>query len=231
MKHLYRAGAGFFAALALLVVQAVPVFASSASDLTQTITAGTLTVDILDASRVAVGSPSIAMSSKSFSFTCQSGGSASTGTLGSNTQRLYAINPGASTPNGWNITVAATGGATSTWSNTGATKKFDFNDSGTSGCSDGADTDSLAGQLTIDPSVSTLTTDCASCNTTGVTKGSSGGFVEGSTNSITLLTASNTASNPFRGYLTGVGVSQTIPAEQQPDSTYSLNLTMTITAL
>lgn len=231
MKKLYRVGAYFLSALGLVLIQAAPALASSASDLTQTITAGTLTVDILDASRVAVGSPSIAMSSKSFSFNCLSGGSASTGTLGSNTQRLYAINPGATTPNGWNITIAATGGSTATWSNSGATKKFDFNDSGTSGCSDGADADTLAGQLTVDPSVSTLTTDCATCTTTGVTKGSSGSFVEGTTNSITLLTASNTASNPFRGYLTGVGVSQTIPAEQQPDSTYSLNLTMTITAL
>lgn len=231
MNKLYLAGAYVLSSLGLVLIQAVPALAAPASDLTQNITAGTLAVDILDASRVAVASPSISLSAKSFSFNCQSGGSASTGTLGSNAQRLYAINPGASTPNGWNITIAATGGATSTWSNTGATKKFDFNDAGTGGCTDGADTDSYAGQLTLDPSVSTLTADCTSCTTTGVTKGSSAAFVEGTANSITLLTASNTASNPFRGYLTGVGVSQTIPAEQQPDSSYSLNLTMTITAL
>lgn len=231
MKNLSRAAISALFAMGLLVVQAVPASAAPASDLTQNITAGTLAVDILDASRAAVTSPSISLSAKSFSFNCQSGGSASTGTLGSNTQRLYAINPGATTPNGWNITIAATSGATATWSNTGATKKFDFNDSGTSGCSDSADTDTYAGQLSLDPSVATLTTDCATCTTTGVTKGSSASFIEGTADSLTLLAASSSASNPFRGYLTGVGVSQTIPAEQQPDSTYSLNLTMTITAL
>lgn len=231
MKKLNRVGAYFLSALGLVILQAAPALAAPASDLTQNITAGTLTVDILDASRVAVASPSVSLSAKSFSFTCQSGGSASTGTLGSNAQRLYAINPGAATPNGWNITIAATSGATATWNNTGATKKFDFNDAGSSGCTDGADADTVGGQLTIDPSVSTLTTDCASCTSTGVTKGSSTAFVEGTTNSVTLLTASSGASNPFRGYLTGVGLSQTIPAEQQTDSTYSLNLTMTITAL
>lgn len=231
MRKLYRMTASVLSVLGLLTFQAVPALAAPASDLTQTITAGSLSVDILDASRIVVPTPSASLSSKSFSFNCQSGASASTGTLGSGTQRLYAINPNAATPNGWNITIAATSGATATWSNTGATKKFDFNDAGTSGCSDGADTDSYAGQLSVDPSVSTLTTDCLSCTSTGVTKGSSASFIEGTANSITLLAASNTASNPYRAYLTGIGLSQTIPAEQLPDSSYTLNLTMTITAL
>jgi len=171
------------------------------------------------------------MSAKTFSFNCYSGGTASTGTLGTNAQRLYAINPGASVPNGWDVTVAATGGATATWANTGNTKKFDFNDAGGSGCTDGADTDSYAGQMNIDPSSGTLTTDCGSCTSTGITKGSSTAFVEGTTNSITLITAANTVSNPYRGYLTGIPVTQTIPAEQGVDSTYTINLTLTITAL
>ena len=205
--------------------------AASTSDFTQVINAGSLQVDIQDASRVTVAAPSVGMSAKTFSFNCYSGGTASTGTLGSNTQRLYAINPGAAVPNGWNVTVAATSGPTATWANTGATKKFDFNDAGGSGCTDGADADAFAGQMNIDPSTSTLTADCASCTTTGITKGSSTAFVEGTTNSVTLITAANSVSNPFRGYLTGIPVTQTLPAEQAVDSTYVINLTLTITAL
>ena len=227
MKTIGRKVFAFSALLALLLAPGSSASAASNSDFTQIITAGTLAVDILDASRAAVASPSIALTSRTFSFNCQT----STGTLGSNTQRLYAMNPNASTPNGWNITIAATGGATTTWNNTGNTKHFDFNDASGSGCTDGADTDSYGGQLSLDPSSSTLTADCTSCANTGITKGSSNAFVEGTTNNITLLAASNTASNPYRGYLTGIPVSQTIPAEQQTDTTYALNLTLTITAL
>ena len=203
------------------------VWAASSSDFTQAIAAGILSTDIQDASHVLVPSPTVSLAAKNFSFACQT----STGTFGTASQRIYATNPGAAVPNGWNVTLAATGGATSTWANTGSTKFFDFNDAASAGCTDGADTDIYAGQMTVDPSVGTLTADCTSCTTTGITKGSSTAFVEGTTNSVTLLNAANTASNPFRGYLTGVGMSQTLPAEQGVDSTYKINLTLTITAL
>lgn len=221
------------AAIASLLLGSTAAFAAPTSDVTQVINGGALSVDILDAARAPVTTPSTAMSAKNFSFDCQFGGAASTGTLGSNAQRLYAINPSAATPNGWNVTMAATGGATATWANTGATKLFDFNDAtGTNaGCSDGADTDTVAGQMTVNPAAATLTTDCGSCTTTGVTKGSSTAFTQGTTDSVTLLTASSGTDNPWRGYLTGVGMSQTIPAEQAADSTYALNMTLTITAL
>jgi hypothetical protein len=202
-------------------------WAASSSDFTQSIAAGVLSTDIQDASRVPVASPTVALAAKNFSFNCQT----STGTFGTASQRIYATNPGAAVPNGWNVTLAATGGATSTWANTGSTKFFDFNDATSAGCTDGADTDTYGGQMTVDPSVGTLTADCTSCTTTGITKGSSTAFVEGTANSVTLLNAANTASNPFRGYLTGVGMSQTLPAEQGVDSTYKINLTLTITAL
>jgi hypothetical protein len=207
--------------------------AAPSSDLTQVISTGTLSIDILDASRNPVSSPTASLGAKNFSFDCQFGGNASAGALGSNSQRLYAVNPAAATPNGWNVTLAATGGATATWSNTGATKKFDYNDpTGTNpGCSDGVDADSVAGQLSVNPAAATLTTDCSTCTTTGITKGSQAAFSQGATDSVTLLTASAGADNPWRGYLTGLGLNQTIPAEQPADSTYSLNMTITIAAL
>lgn len=223
------AGAHLLLAGVLALGFVSPAQAAPTTDLTQVINAGTLVTDILDASRVAVTSPSVAMSAKNFSFTCQSGGSASTGLFGTNTQRIYVTNPGAAN-NGWTLTLAATSGATARWQNTGATSFIDFNDAGTGGCADSGDTDTTGGQLTVDPSVSTLTTDCTSCTTTGVTKGSSTAYVEGTTNSVTLLNAGASSEDNWRGYLTGASMSQVIPAETVATS-YTLNLTLTSTAL
>ncbi len=64
-------------ALALAVLMtgglggATYVLASGTSNFTQTINAGTLAVDIVDASYVTVGSPTMAMAAATFSFTCQ----------------------------------------------------------------------------------------------------------------------------------------------------------------
>lgn len=201
--------------------------AASSSTVSQVINAGTLVTDIMDSSRVSVGSPAVSMSAKNFSFDCQVSGSASTGTLGTNSERLYVTNPGAAN-NGWNLTIAATGGATTTWSST----SMDFNDptGSTAGCSDGADADAKAGQLTIDPSVGTLTADCGSCSTTNVSKGSSAAFNQGTTDSIALLNAAAASDDIWRGYLTGATLSQTIPAETTT-GTFTLGLTLTATAL
>jgi hypothetical protein len=217
----------FIVLIALVFVPAA--YAASNSTLTQTITAGVLSTDILDASRNPVASPAVSMSSKAYAFDCQSGVDSSSGTLGTNTERLYVSNPSAAN-DGWSLTIAATSGATSSWANAGATRAIDFNDPTTGGCSDGADTDSSSGQMTIDPSVGTLTTDCASCTATGVTKGSSAAFAEGTLNSLTLLSAAAGSDDVWRGYLTAADIKQVIPGETPADS-YTLNLTLTATAL
>ncbi len=216
--------------VAVLSVPAIALAASN-SNFTQTINNGTLTTDIMDASRSPVANPSVAMSAKSFSFNCYASGTASVGTFGTNSERVYVSN-GDAADNGWTLTVGATGGATSTWANTGATQKFDFNDpsGSTPGCSDGADAgDALGGQMTIDPSAGSLTTDCTSCTSTGVSLGGSAAFNQGTTDSITLVNAGSTSNDVWRGYLTGASISQTIPAEQVADS-YSLSLSLTATA-
>jgi len=214
---------------AAVIFSGTTVQAANNSTFNQTINSGTLATDIQDASRVTVTSPAIAMSAKTFSFDCQTGGSASTGTFGSNTERIYVTNPGGAN-NGWTLTLAATGGATATWANTGATQTFDFNDAGGSGCTDGADADTRGGQMTVNATAGTLTADCLSCTTTNVSKGSSTAFVQGATDSVTLLNAAAASDDIWRGYLTGATVSQNIPAEQVPDS-YTLNMTLTSTAL
>jgi hypothetical protein len=231
IKNKFRIVGSIFAVLFLATGV---VFAANDSDFSQVISTGTLVADIMDASRVTVANPTVGMSAKTFSFDCQAGGSASTGTFGANGERIYVSNPDAA-DSGWTLSVAATGGATTRWANGGATQHFDFNDptGGTAGCTDGADADSgagSAGQLSLNPSAGSLTTDCGSCNTTGVTLGSSAGFNQGTTDSITLINAASGSNDIWRGYLTGIAASQTIPAETVPD-TYTLNLTLTATAL
>lgn len=220
------------AVVALVVSVPALAYAASNSNFSQTISSGTLTADIADASRNSVASPAVGMSAKSFSFDCQAGGSASTGTFGTNSERVYVSN-GDAADNGWTLTVAATSGVAATWQNGGATQKFDFNDptGSTAGCADGADAggDTFAGQMTINPAAGSLTTDCGSCTATGVSLGSSAAFSQGVTDNVTLLNAGSGSSDIWRGYLTNATVSQTIPAEQTPDS-YTLGLTLTATA-
>lgn len=220
--------------LALSFMFGATALAANNSNLSQVINGGTLSTDIMNASRVTVASPSVSMSAKTFSFDCQAGGSASTGSLGTNTERIYVNNPDGA-DNGWTLAIAATSGATSRWANGGATQNIDFNDptGSTAGCTDGADADSgagSAGQLALDPSVGALTADCGSCNTSNVTLGSSSAFNQGTTDSITLINAGAASNDIWRGYLTGVAATQTIPAET-PADTYTLNLTLTSTAL
>jgi hypothetical protein len=227
-KSIKKATTGVFVAV-VMVLTGGAVYAANTPDLTQQITAGVLSADVLDSSRVTVPSPAAALSTRNFSFSCQSGGSASTGTLGTNEQRLYVMNPDGA-DSGWTLTIAATGGATSVWENAGATQTFDFNDPTSSGCTDGGDADTRGGQLTINPGAGSLTTDCVSCTSTAITLGSSAAFSQAVTDSITLINAAAGSDDVWRGYLTGATLSQTIPAEQAVDN-YDINLTLTATAL
>jgi len=213
----------------IVAFSGVTAYAANNSTLTQSITAGVLSTDILDATRTAVAAPTAALGAKTYSFDCQFGAGASSGLLGSNSERLYVSNPSAAN-NGWNLTIAATAGATATWANSGATATYDYNDPTTSGCTDGVDTDTRSGQLAMNPTLSTLTTDCSACTITGVTKGASTAFAEGTVNAITLLSAGATSDDVWRGYLTGVDLKQSIPGET-PANAYSLNLTLTATSL
>lgn len=197
-----------FALIAGVTLLPTTVFGQAGSDVTQEITGGTLTAAILDASRVAVVSPTFAMSGTNFSFDCQT----STGTIGSASQRLYVINPSGTGPAAaWSLTFAATG----PWADGPA--QYDYNDGAGAGCTNG--------QLTVDPSVGTLTDDCVSteCTTATVNQGTSAAM-SGAT-PVTILTAPSGAS-VYRGYITGVGLSQEIPGEQAAGN-YTLPVTLT----
>lgn len=210
MKSMKKAFGVALFALAIAIVPSTATFAQANTDVTQQINAGTLSSAILDAGRVTVPSPSFAMTATNFSFACQT----VTGTLGSASQRLYLINPSA-TSAAVNLTLAGTG----TWTNGGNT--YAYNDGAGSGCTNG--------QLTVNANAGTLTADCVSSGCTGasVTKGSSTAMT-GAT-PVTLLSAPiNTP--VYRGYLTGVSLSQAIPAEKAA-GTYTLQMTITATAI
>jgi len=199
------------------------VLASSTSSFTQTINSGTLAVDIVDASYVTVGSPTMAMSATTFSFNCQT----NTGSFGTATEQIYVSNPDAA-DNGWVVSLAANA-TTDTWSSAGT--DFDFNDPTGSGCTDGADADSLAGQMTVDPSGGTLAAgNCASCGTSNITLGSSNSYDEGTTDTITVLTGAVASDDIGDWTLQGVSISQKIPAEQPAASDYSISMVLSIVA-
>lgn len=183
---------------------------------------GALNADIVNESASSVASPMLNMANTVISPDCQT----TSGTFGVSSQKIRIRNT--TTTPGWTLSLAATGGASANWSSGTAT--YDFNDSsGTpAGCTDGADADSLAGQLGIDPSTASITPQ-SGCNVTGVTLGSSSAFSQGSVNSITLLNGGATTQTSCYWDLTGVGLSQKIPASQASGN-YSINMTVTAAA-
>jgi hypothetical protein len=211
--------AGFISTFAL--AGAGIAFAASTSNFQQEITAGTLSVDITDSSYVTVGSPSVTLGATAFSFSCQT----TTGTFGTASQQIYIQNPDAS-DNGFTVSLAASA-ATAVWDSAGT--DFDFNDPTSSGCTDGGDPDSLGGQMTVDPSGATLSDGaCATCTTTGVSLGSSNAFNQGTTDSITLVTAASGSDDIGDWYVRDIDISQTIPAEQPAAADYDINMTLSI---
>lgn len=180
---------------------------------------GDLGVSIVDSGGTTVATPIVPFSS---TVTTTTQCNTATATLGVSSQKIRITN--ALVTNGWNVSIAATGGPTSLW-NSGASY-YDFNDS--SGCSDGGDSDSWAGRLTVDPSVATVTPS-GGCSSTGVSKGVNTAFTEGTTNTITLLSADASSQRFCYWDITGVALSQQVPSRTQAGS-YNLDMTVTVTA-
>lgn len=210
----------FALAASLLVVAGAYAATTKSSNFTQTIGAGTLSVDIVNGSYATVGSPSVSMGAYTFSFNCGT----STGTFGSASEQIYVQNPDAA-DDGWTLSVAASA-ATSTWSSAGT--DMDFNDP--SACTDGGDADSLAGRLTLDPSGGTMATGtCGTCGSGGVSVGSIAAFNQGVVDAITLLTSDGTV-DIGDWTLQGISVAQVIPGQQPAASDYNIDMIVTVTA-
>ncbi len=183
-----------------------------------TAAAGALSVDIVDTGGSSVPSPSMAMAAISAAIASQQ----STGVFGISDQKIRVSNSMANQL--WTLTVAASSTG-AFWD--GASADYDFNDG--SGAVDGSDADSMGGQMTIDAATNGVITPQTGCSSAGLTLGSSASFDEGATDTITLLTAGVAAEISCYWDLTGVDISQVIPAEQPADS-YSIDMVLTITA-
>lgn len=176
------------------------------SRLTQQINAGVLSTSILDTTGQPVANPSFGMSATTVSNTAVQ---TSTGALGTNEQRLTVDNPGAAN-NGWTLALAGAAGAK--W--TSGANNYSFNA-----------TASDQGQLSI-TSAGTVTPVIG--DTTGVSGASTSTF-SNTTSSITIMDAASNSADVWNGYITGIGLSQTVPVGT-PVGAYTLNLVQTITA-
>lgn len=202
-------------AISLVFLAGTAVYAANTPQFNQAISEGAKSVDVVDGSGNSVASPSVSFSAANFSFSTQD----TTGTLGTASEKIRALNPTSGVT--WTVNLAGNA-TTSTW--TTGSQYYDFNDG--SGYTDGGDADSYGGQMTVDPSGGTLA-GVSGCATTNVTKGTSDSFAEGTTNSIDLMSAAAGASTFCRWDLTGVGLTQKMPAGQAAGS-YSINMTLTI---
>ena len=206
-------GATVFALSAVLAVAALGTqvtyaASSSSSTLSQQINAGALNTSIRDSGGAVVASPSFSMGLVTVSTAAQT----ATGTFGTSAQRIAVENPGNAA--GWSLSIAATAGITALW--TSGSNTYGFNGTAANGL------------LTLNPAAATVVYNGPS-TITGISQGVSTPFT--TTNpSITLMSASAASDDVWSGYLTGVGVTQTIPAFQ-PSGTYTLSLTQTVAAV
>ena len=181
---------------------------TATSVLSQTINAGTASTDIRNASNVVLSNPTINMSAVTLSTSQQT----ATGTFGSAAQRITVDNPGGAN-NGWTLSLNATDPANDVWTSGGNT--YDFNAAS-----------AAAGQLTVNPAAGTVT--AVTGGNTGVTLGTSATF--NSTSPVALVNAAAASADIWNGYFTGIGLSQTVPANQ-PAGTYTIPMTQTLTVL
>ncbi len=182
---------------------------------------GVLSIDFVDAG----GSP---LASPTFDFTntvvSTINSQSTTTTFAQSTKKLRVFNSLAT--NGWAVSLAPSAGPTAYWDRTDTLAKYDFNDA-TASAGDGADTDSLGGQLSVNPTLGTI---ASACSLTGLSLGSSANFVEGTNDNITLLQASSGAAMNCDWDFTGAELTQTIPGAQ-PAGTYTMGMTATVVAL
>ena len=182
------------------------VWAASTSTFSQSITAGTLSVDIVDAAGDSVGSPSVSFPSYSFSYAVGT----STATFGTASEKMRVSNP--TLTDTWSLSFAPTG-TQAIWYKTTGGASYTYKDA-----------DHLTGTMEVDPNAGTVT-GVNGCSTSNISKGSATYFSP-STESVTLLTASAGAQTSCQWDFTGVTIDQEIPASQEA-GTYQLGMTLT----
>ena len=150
--------------------------------------------------------------------------STTTASLSNDSSQQLEVSNSLSTT-GWNVSLAATGGASAKWMRTGGAGDYGFNS-----------TDASRGRLTVDLSSSIFAANGSTpagqtCSTTGLSYGAGGDFIAGtpSANSITLANASSSSGLNCMFKLQNIGLKQTVPAYQK-SGVYTLPVTVTVTA-
>ena len=181
---------------------------------------GSLDIRFADAADATLTNPTTVFSAAMTGRTA----STTTAKLSNNSSQQLEVANSLSTT-GWSVSLAATGGPTAKWTQTGGTANYDFNNSNAS-----------QGQLSVDLSSSAFTASGSTplgqaCTTAGLSYGAGGAFVAGtaSANAITLATASSSSGLTCLFKLQNISLKQTIPAYQKP-GTYTLPVTVTVVA-
>ena len=181
---------------------------------------GSLDIRFADAADTTLTNPTTVFSAAMTSRTA----STTTAKLSNNSSQQLEVANSLSTT-GWSISLAATGGPTAKWTQTGSAANYAFNS-----------TNVDQGQLSVDLSSSAFTASGSTplgqaCTTAGLSYGAGGAFVAGtaSANAITLATASSSSGLTCLFKLQNITLKQTVPAYQKP-GTYTLPVTVTVVA-
>jgi hypothetical protein len=199
------------------------------TNLTQTISAGTLSVGFVNSGLAEVADPVITFGGEIVPIACLTGDDRPTGELGQSTQMIYVLNPGATT-GAWQVNLAATDGTTALWENGDTSATYDFNDPTTSGCTDGdpSDADSVGGQMEVNTGSATVDYGaCQGCTTNLVTAGAGGSFEEGVTDSIGIFGGAAGSDDVGDWLIFGIDLFNTLPTQQAAD-TYTLDMTIEV---
>ena len=181
---------------------------------------GSLDIRFADAADATLTNPTTVFSATMTGRTA----STTTAKLSNNSSQQLEVANSLSTT-GWSVSLAATGGPTAKWIQTGGAANYAFNS-----------TNADQGQLSVDLSSSAFTASGSTplgqaCTTAGLSYGAGGAFVAGtaSANSVTLATASSGSGLTCLFKLQNITFKQTIPAYQKP-GTYTLPVTVTVVA-
>ena len=181
---------------------------------------GSLDIRFADAADATLTNPTTVFSAAMTGRTA----STTTAKLSNNSSQQLEVANSLSTT-GWSVSLAATGGPTAKWTQTGGAANYAFNS-----------TNADQGQLSVDLSSSAFTASGSTplgqaCTTAGLSYGTGGAFVAGtaSANAITLATASSSSGLTCLFKLQDISLKQTIPAYQKP-GTYTLPVTVTVVA-
>ena len=181
---------------------------------------GSLDIRFADAADTTLTNPTTVFSAAMTGRTA----STTTAKLSNNSSQQLEVANSLSTT-GWSVSLAATGGPTAKWTQTGGAANYAFNS-----------TNADQGQLSVDLSSSAFTASGSTplgqaCTTAGLSYGAGGAFVAGtaSANAITLATASSSSGLTCLFKLQNISLKQTIPAYQKP-GTYTLPVTVTVVA-